>query len=450
MKTMKQIESNKRSFIKSLLWFCMYYLFFCNFCIDVLGLPSAVSYGIDFILLFILFFSLISRRIYDFSGRYYTIFLMWIGILFASTLAGLFIVYGSPLLYLWGLRNTFRYYILVWACSIFLDLTDIPRMLSYFKMSFVINLVLCTIEYAMGYRGDNIGGMFGTATGCNGYLNLFLIIIVAISTIEYLNKTRSMGELVFILLGSFYMMAIAELKVFVFELAAISILAILHSKYSARDIVLVVLGVAGFLGGIAMLGYFFENFGFDFFFSGEIFDYLGDRGYTGSGDLNRFNAVPELYRRFLSENVGGMLFGIGLGNASYSDAFSFFNSSFYLTYQDLHYQWFSDALVYIETGAIGLVLFESFFVGVFFACRKLRKNKALWTELPNQAAIETMVQVAGVVALMSIFVSVYNSSLHTDAGYMVYFLLSVPIVIDRQLALKKSPPEHRVRRYKRV
>ena len=213
---------------------------------------------------------------------------------------------------------------------------------------------------------------------------------------------------------------------------------------------LVALGVAGFFLGIVMLGYFFDNFGFDFFFSGEIFDYLSDRGYTDSGDLNRFNAVPELYRRFLSENVGGMLFGIGLGNASYSDAFSFFNSSFYLTYQDLHYQWFSDALVYIETGAIGLVLFESFFVGVFFACRKLRKNKALWTELPNQAAIETMVQVAGVVALMSIFVSVYNSSLHTDAGYMVYFLLSVPIVIDRQLALKKSPPEHRVRRYKRV
>lgn len=323
-------------------------------------------------------------------------------------------------------------------------------MLSYFKMAFVINLVLCTIEYAMGYRGDNIGGMFGTASGCNGYLNLFLIIIVAISMIEYLNKVRSIGELVFILLGSFYMMAIAELKVFVFELLAILILAILHSKYSARDIVLVALGVAGFFLGIVMLGYFFDNFGFDFFFSGEIFDYLSDRGYTDSGDLNRFNAVPELYRRFLSENVGGMLFGIGLGNASYSDAFSFFNSSFYLTYQDLHYQWFSDALVYIETGAIGLVLFESFFVGVFFACRKLRKNKALWTELPNQAAIETMVQVTGVVALMSIFVSVYNSSLHTDAGYMVYFLLSVPIVIDRQLALKKSPPEHRVRRYKRV
>ena len=151
-----------------------------------------------------------------------------------------------------------------------MDLTDIPRMLSYFKMTFVINLVLCTIEYAMGYRGDNIGGMFGTTSGCNGYLNLFLIIIVAISMIEYLNKTRSIGELVFILLGSFYMMAIAELKVFVFELAAISILAILHSKYSARDIVLVGAGSCWIFLGIVMLGYFFDNFGFDFFFSGEI------------------------------------------------------------------------------------------------------------------------------------------------------------------------------------
>ena len=124
MKTMKQIESNKRSFIKSLLWFCMYYLFFCSFCIDVLGLPSAVSYGIDFILLFILFFSpyiqedirFLGTILYDFSD------VDWYP--FCLNAGGLFVVYGSPLLYLWGLRNIFRYYI---PCLGLLDLFGFDR-----------------------------------------------------------------------------------------------------------------------------------------------------------------------------------------------------------------------------------------------------------------------------------------------------------------------------------
>ena len=89
------------------------------------------------------------------------------------------------------------------------------------------------------------------------------------------------------------------------------------------------------------------------------------------------NAVSQLYERFLQGNFWGSVFGKGLGNASYSAAFSFFNSRFYLLHQALHYQWFTDAIIFIETGTVGLVLYELFFLRVFTYSRKINKYMQL-------------------------------------------------------------------------
>ena len=43
------------------------------------------------------------------------------------------------------------------------------------KKIYIINFFICLLEFGLGYSGDNIGGIFGTQSGCNGYLNLFLI-----------------------------------------------------------------------------------------------------------------------------------------------------------------------------------------------------------------------------------------------------------------------------------
>lgn len=182
--------------------------------------------------------------------------------------------------------------------------------------------------------------------------------------------------------------------------------------------------------GISMLGHFFESSGLDFFTSDAISKYMGDSGYTNTGDLSRMNAVSQLYERFLQGNFWESVFGIGLGNASYSAAFSFFNSRFYLLHQALHYQWFTDAIIFIETGTVGLVLYELFFLRVFTYSRKINKRIANEYSGDFSQQLRCVVQVAGITAILCVVNSVYNSALNMDAGYMVYFIFAIPAIVD--------------------
>lgn len=142
------------------------------------------------------------------------------------------------------------------------------------------------------------------------------------------------------------------------------------------------------------------------------------------------NAVSQLYERFLNGNLLGTLFGIGLGNASYSAAFSFFNSRFYLLNQALHYQWFTDAIIFIETGTVGLMLYELFFIRIFTYSRKINKRIANGYSNDISQQLRCVVQVAGITAILCIINSVYNSALNMDAGYMAFFVFAVPAIVD--------------------
>lgn len=425
--------------IKSLVWFQLYYLLFYGFFRDVVGLPGFIAYFLDLINALLLMYTMNSGKIWKIQKGQYRFAFLWIIFFFIATLIGLLLTDGSLVLYIWGLRNTFRYYIFFISCALLLDLSDICEMADVFKRVYCINLVACTIELLMGYRGDYLGGIFGVQQGCNGYLNLFLAIVSSIYITEYLEKRNGLIKTALFVLSGFYLMSIAELKVFLFELPIIILLAMIDAKFSFRKIVLIMIGIIGMVVGVSMLGYFFEDSGLSFFTSDAIVHYMGDGGYTNSGDVSRFNAVFQLHERFLSKSYRNELFGIGLGNASYSGMFTFFNSNFYMLYNDLHYQWFTDAFIYIETGLIGLIFFEGFFVIIFiFSKNVVKQIERLSGKLPNAMddKLKTVIQSTGIVAIMSIIISLYNSSLSMDSAYMVYFMMAIPVIIDLRINKK--------------
>ncbi|MBS6643952.1 MAG: hypothetical protein KH366_10275 [Clostridiaceae bacterium] len=419
--------------IKSLVWLHLYYLFMYGFFRDIVGLPKTISYALDFFNIAIFFYALLHKKIQNLRGKSYKFFFLWILFFLLSTIIGLILVGGSPILYIWGFRNSFRYYGFFLSCAVLLDLSDIYEIIPVFKRIYILNLIICTVELIMGYSGDYLGGIFGTQQGSNGYLNLFMVIVTAIYVTEYLEKRNGLVKTAFIILSCFYLMAISELKVYLFELPIIVFIGMINVKFNFRKIILIMLGISGVSVGILMLGYFFEESGISFFTSDAIYKYMGDRGYTNSGDLNRFNAVPQLFKRFLVGDTSRKLFGIGLGNASYSSAFWFFNSSFYKIYNALHYQWFTDAIIYIETGAVGLLFFEGFFICIFLFARKM--NRVLQNIDIGETTVESriIVQVSCIVAFMCIINSIYNSSLSLDSAYMVYILLAAPVIVDRQM-----------------
>ena len=89
----------------------------------------------------------------------------------------------------------------------------------------------------------------------------------------------------------------------------------------------------------------------------------------------------------------------------------------------MHYTWMSYATMYLECGWIGLIFYFGFFVLVYFKVLKIERNCS--------AGWKGYCRITRIVAVLCLIISVYNSSLRTEAGYMAYFVLAVPFAITK-------------------
>ena len=171
------------------------------------------------------------------------------------------------------------------------------------------------------------------------------------------------------------------------------------------------------LMGYAFLSVLFPNSAGFLSIEGILKIASSDRGYTSAGDMNRLTALSIISKRFLKTPLE-QLFGMGLGNCD-SAGYAFLTTPFFSRYSHLHYHWFSHSFLYLETGCIGLLIYALFFVLVFLEGAK--KKQKIKRQTIND-------QIASIVAFCCILISVYNSSLRTEAGYIAYFILSLPFV----------------------
>ena len=156
---------------KALIFIFMILVLFDNLLVDFLGVPSAVRYINDIILLLILFSCMKAiRPTLQRTGTMSIVIAMFFYSL--MLIPGLVINGGSLLLILWAVRNTYRFFAFYIVCICILDREDIIRILEMFCWFQHLNLALCLFEYfILGKTRDYLGGMFGISKGCNAYLN---------------------------------------------------------------------------------------------------------------------------------------------------------------------------------------------------------------------------------------------------------------------------------------
>ena len=149
----------------------------------------------------------------------------------------------------------------------------------------------------------------------------------------------------------------------------------------------------------------------------KIISLITATSYSSGMDIGRFSAISTISDLFHTDFLE-KLFGMGLGNCDTS-TFEICNTPFYKTYQGLHYNWFSSAFLYLETGWVGLLLTLAVFVLCFVMAVRKRKSGAC-NELHCLISM-----VMSVICFVLIF---YNSSLRMEIGYMAYFALALPFV----------------------
>ena len=382
---------------------------------ELLGLPGFIRYVMDLILIALCVLILINRSL-SVVNKVKPLLMVAL-VLFVYTLVTYLFNYQSLFYYIWGVRNNFRYYIAFMAFVMFVCEDEAERWLELVDIIFYINAALVFFQFfAFNVEGDFLGGIFGIVQQNNGYTIMLLLVVLARSLI----KNFSAQENTFVcMLKCFLAMLVAaleEIKIFSVMFVALIIIICFITRPSRRKIVVVSLSVAIMMIGAFMLVYVYEEFE-GYFSLSNLIEYATKRNYSTAKDINRISAIRVLAEEYIPK-PHEQLFGLGLGNCDRSDV-AIFNSVFYQQHSWLHYTWFSSAMMFLETGIIGLGIYLAFFVVVFFSARR---------ELLRGEAKESYCRIAMVMSLMSIIIIFYNASMRIEAGYFAYFIFALPFL----------------------
>ena len=411
--------------MKKIIYFQIVFVMIMELMISMFKFPSSIRYLTDVIMI-ILFIYIIHGNVYiilkkiNLSG-----ILIIILAFFIIGLLGSIYNLISPFLLIWEVRNIFRFFLFFISCVCILDEEYVNRIINLLLKLQYINLILCIIQYfVLGYEQDYLGGIFGTNQGCNSYMNVYLCIIVIISISKYFQKKTSIKSLLFIVLSSMIIAALAELKLFYLEFILIFILSIIFNKPSFKVFTMIIIGISSlFLGLIILKNIFPDQFKY-------LIDYESAMKYaelsSESYGIDRMNAFNQINDMFFKGDKFLLLIGFGLGSCAMSN-FSIFTSEFYRQFGYLNYNWFAHAMIFIQTGYIGTIIFVMFFIKLFVYAVKTKKYIREYKEY----TISTMI-----IIIILIINFIYNNAIRTEVAYLSFFILSIVPILNKSHAIK--------------
>ncbi len=384
------------------------------FLTELLPIPDAIKFLCDGFLVLLLL-KLFSQR-FTKIDNYSMPFVVIVGLFFFITLVGYLFNYQSVFYYLWGLRNNIRMFVAFFAFAYLADWEDAKGWIKALDVLFVINFAVVILQYFSGYGQDYIGGIFGTSKGCNGSLLIFLCIVFAKTILSFMRGEEKMSKCIFVSVASLLVSTLSELKMFFILFILILFMASFMTAHSIKKTLFFAFGAVLVVLFSTLLTVFYKDFT-DFLSFDSLIKALTDTGYATDEDIGRFTALPVISQRFLP-GFFRKLFGLGLGNCD-SSSLSMFNTPFFESHQTVHYSYFSYAFLFLETGFVGLALYASFFVASFFVSRKLKK-----LEMSDEFACQMSI----ILSVISLILLVYNSSLRMEIGFMLFFVLALPII----------------------
>lgn len=404
----------------------MIWPFIINLLSGLSGLTNMLSYIVDVVLLCwcIVFLVRIFKRSVKIHRRIAP-FVLWISCFIIYTFFAYFCNYQSILYYMWGVRNTFRYYIIFFIIINEISIQEAESWLRLLDKLFWINAILSIIQFTVGgFSQDNLGGIFGTASGTNGYTLIFLSIAVVRSQLLMYEKKEKLGTCLLKCATALLVAAMAELKFFFLLFVMLLVVVIVLTEFSWKKIITLIFGAVAVALFMDLLVKWFST-------SGKL-DLDGliakafQENYATANDLNRLSAIRTLSKKIVKSPVERML-GLGLGNCDRA-SFSWLRTPFYERYSYLHYHWFAAPMVFLELGYIGLIFYFGFFV----------MNIRIITEKLKEGACNVMHCRLGIVfAIVAIILTFYNASMKHEAGIMIYIVMAIPF-ISKEYGLRKG------------
>ncbi len=387
------------------------------FLTEFIGLPSFVRYLMDALVLslvVLLFF----RKQVIIPQKLKPMFWLVV-IFFAYVLIGYFFNYQSIFYFVWGTRNTFRFYFAFLVFVSYVTQEDAEKWLQFLDVAFWVNWVVLIYQFfVLHAHQDLLGGIFGVNASANGYMLVFFVMVIGKALIQTFNGDGGYFYCTLKCAASLVIAAMAEMKFYYFVFVIMLIVATVITRPSRSKMVFLFVAFISVSAAAYLLTLFYTEFA-DFFSLKNLWELATKENYSSNNDLNRLSAISTLLKNNI---IGGAnsLFGMGLGNCDTSDV-SIFNSTFYQNFSFLHYQWFTFVMIFMETGFLGLGLFWAFFVLCIVRSLKYLKNGT---------GNKMFCQLGVLMGVLCIVISLYNASLRIEAGYMAYFVLALPFMVS--------------------
>ena len=413
----------KRLVYLLIVWCCLY-----PYLESDLGMSRLLSYGGDLINILALLFSLKSKKLRAVRWGWVPVPITLFGIV---ALLSAFAHGVSPTLVLWEARNVFRFFAFFLACACLLDTEDLKQIVKLLFVIFTVNLAICSFEsLVLHYGQDNANGLFGSGSGGNAATDILLLEMSCLAVFGYGRKVVRLPVLLFVVAGSCWIAIIVELKFYFIQLALLIAIYLVISKPSLKNLFLAILLMVGLYVAVQLFYTFMPGWK-DFFDLETILESSSEGSYGDAGGLNRLSAIPTLQGMFIG-NTADNLFGLGFGAGTYSQ---FFAAPLYAAWGEiLHWAWFTDAQIYLETGYVGLVCYATFFA--VLGVRALRLRKGL------EGSDGMLVEMGAVMALSCLMLIVYNCVLTVDpGGYLIFLFLAMPLVVDRDRCIRAEKME---------
>lgn len=390
---------------KHLLFF-LYFWSFIYMGVDQFLQVSVLRYVSDIIVFPLFLYAALKKNLKNVGKlQNSTIILLFV----ESFLAFFFISAESPLVYVWGFRNLFKYFCFWMLCASYLDERDLMFMAKTLFVLTIINTPIMMFQcYGLHLFFDNIGGIQGTATGVNGATNIQLCLTLIVTFVLLLYKRISIFFAIFMLGILLFQATMSELKAFYLEFGLIACAVFSFAKNKKQLLPLMVFSFIFASFFIGMLGIMYsKNEGF--FTLDSLMAYADGGGYeeAGNSQIDRTTGFAIISYFFLP-TLKEFLFGIGLGAAEPS---TFIVSNFNTIFEFWKIHFFNYAVMFLEIGAVGLTLYFAFFTNIIYYTFKRR-------DIFDYIGIPT--------ALTCIFLMFYNQTLRMDCALAIFAFLALP------------------------
>ena len=378
-------------------------------------LPTFYSYILEFCSLLIWFRNPFNLK----ETKLHLIFLIFC-IMISIDLLRDIILLVKPMNVLMGIRGFILPMALMFAAASYLKIQDYKLIFSILYKFQWLN-VLCTfVQWKVyGLESDfNNGALMGGAEQ-----NFFCISLIVYYLFAYTNKQSSLKKLLFVLGTSFFIAIIQDEK-FIFVGAMLTALFyFLTQRLRFRNVLGAITLIVGIFLAVKSMG---EG---QTAAMGSINNAVEYSKKTGDGyGFPRIGSSVQISEMFFQSDVQ-YLFGLGLGTCTEMKApgvdLDFSNQFGHLGY---HLFVFQD--VFLETGWVGAIFYIAFFVGLFFYNLKVRRSA------PKE--YKWLYNVSSTLALVSILIIWYNSTLRIYYAILPYILLGLGPCLTKNLNTNKK------------